>query len=155
MTCLQTVSARLEEALVIVARLCEEGQMSLLDPKHTLSLYRLASRTLDLYVEQPDPSVAGGYIPFDITGASLYLTVKAINAFGAVVLRKTSSPASGITIVSPRGGRAQITFSPSDTAGMTEGVQYVYDLWIKLAGGEQIPLIKLSTLRVLQGVTSI
>jgi hypothetical protein len=127
----------------------------LLDPRNSFQIYKGASKTLQLTVVQDDPDNLGSCIPVDITGWTVYFTVKEKPDSTEVLIRKTSTVPTEITINDPRGGEAQIFIVPADTAGFDTSKSYAFDVWLESPSGDRYPVVTVSTLRVLQGVTSI
>jgi len=127
----------------------------LLEPKNALSIYKGESKTLILTIEKPDPDNLGSCIPVDITGATVYFTVKEKPEATEVFIRKTSATVTEVELTDPRGGIAKIFLAPADTINMDPRRSYVFDVWVTLSSGDQYPVVKPSTFKVLQGVTTI
>lgn len=128
---------------------------SLLEPQNALQVFKGESKTLKLTILQPDPDNPGGCIPLDISGSTLYFTVKERADSPEVLIRKTSVSLVEIELSDPRAGIARIFLIPSDTSGLSTIKSYVFDIWIVLSSGERHTVVKVSTFRVLQGVTTI
>lgn len=125
----------------------------LLDPKNVLSVYRGESKTLLLLVDQPDPDNVGAYLPVDLTGASVYFTVKTQADSIDIVLQKTTAQITEIELSDPRGGLARIFLHPLDTQPLSTRATYVFDVWVVLGSGARHPVVPPSTFRVLPAVT--
>jgi len=93
-------------------------------------------------------------VAVDLTGATVYFTVKiSISDTNSIVQKKSTNPAE-ILINAPRAGQAQIFLGPSDTQNLDIN-EYVYDVWVILASGARYPVIPPSILEVEAGVTRI
>lgn len=71
----------------------------------------------------------------NITGATLYFTVKSnsAQADAAAIIQK--STVSGITITNGAGGIASVAITPANTSSVTPGVYY-YDVQYRTTGGD-------------------
>ena len=125
---------------------------SLLDPQNAITVYQGESKTFLLVIEQPDPNNPGGCIPVNLTGASLYFTVKE-KVGGQPKLQKTTPVAEGIEISDARSGIARIFLDPEDTLKLSTKKCYVFDVWVILSSGKRHPVIRPSSFRVIPGVT--
>ena len=120
--------------------------MSLIDPKNTVEVTQGASRTLVVTVVDSNGSAV------DLTGGSVYLTVRdSLDAEHARIV-KTSADPTQVAIPEPRNGTARIYIVPSDTVSMDHG-DYVYDIWVETAAGDRVPVVPVSVFRVVRGVT--
>jgi len=118
---------------------------SLLTPANAIDVYRGLSFTARLTVTQDD-------LPYDLTGATLYFTVKCDVKSLQNALQKTSLPAGGIVIAAdPRDGYADIALTTADTQALDPG-KYVFDIVLVTVSGERFLITGPSTMRVLQGV---
>ena len=124
----------------------------LLDPKNTLTVYQGQSKTFLLLADQPDPETAGAWKPLDLTGAELYLTVRATLDSTEITFQKTSHSSSQIEISSPRDGLARVFLTPGDTVNLSPKRTYVYDMWAVI-GGKRHPIVEPSVFKVKQAVT--
>jgi hypothetical protein len=94
-----------------------------------ISVKRGDNETLDLVVTDTDTGD-----PLDLTGVSLWLTVKVqVNDPDSLaVIQKTVG--SGITITDAAAGEASVSISPADTAPFPSSWEGVYDVQLKSAG---------------------
>lgn len=88
----------------------------------------------------------------DLTGATVYFTVKINEKDPAHIVQKISTSGSQILVTKPREGTAEIYISSTDTITLNSGV-YVYDLWVMLATGKKHPAIKPSVFELKESVT--
>lgn len=89
---------------------------------------------------------------YDLTGATVYFTVKCSVADIANRLQKTSV-SNGITIATdPRDGTAELLLSAADTQTLDPGA-YVFDIVVVTAGGERFLVLGPGTLSVKQSVS--
>lgn len=96
--------------------------------------------------------------PVDLTGGSLYLTVRQNIGDVSPSILKTSADPLEIEIlpqVSPTIGQAKIYLIPGDTVGLATTDPYVYDIWVELADGTTYPVIAPSTFLIIPSVTNI
>jgi len=113
---------------------------------NTLTVIRGTSKTYELCV------VDEANEPVDLTGATVYFTVKRCTSEETAVLQKTSANIAEIEIVTPKGGIARIYLTPTDTKSL-DIREYVFDVWVRLASGKVYAVIPPSTLSVQAGVT--
>jgi hypothetical protein len=119
---------------------------SMLDSETALEVIHGETKELELTV------VDSSGEKFDLTGASIYLTVKCKVSDTNNVLQLTSTPAAGIVFATdPRDGTATITFTVANTS-QTPGT-YIYDIWLVESGGERHVLIGPEKFKVVRGVT--
>jgi len=71
----------------------------------------------------------------DLTGASIFFTVKAKITDPDASKKFQKTLGSGITCASPATGVFRLTISPSDTSGLNPNIIYVWDVQIKLSSG--------------------
>lgn len=74
--------------------------------------------------------------PVNLTGSTLWMTCKtATSEFdGDAIFQKVTG--SGITLISATGGTALVQLTTADTADLTAGKSYYFDLQLLLPGGE-------------------
>lgn len=101
----------------------------LLESSTAIQIYKGQSKNLRLFVLDKKTRQ-----PVDLTGASIYLTVKSKVASADVILRKTSADILEINIDQPLAGQALIYFTPVDTLNL-ECRGYVFDVWVVLNTG--------------------
>jgi len=92
--------------------------------------------------------------PQSLAGGRVVLTVREALDSTRPVLVKTSDSSLQIAITDARGGKATIYFVPADTRNL-EPKQYVFDVWVQLAGGERYAVIPPTTLDLQLGVTTL
>lgn len=94
--------------------------------------------TLDVAFTVSDPR--GGLL--DLSGASIYLTVKArLDDSGAVIVKRSALAGGSIAEIEPLDqvtyrGQFLVHFGFVDTATLVFRVSYVYDVWVVLPTGE-------------------
>jgi len=118
----------------------------ILSPANSLEVYRGETKTLNLTVKDG----AGNLV--DLTGSTLYFTVKKREAERDCVIQKISSDTAQIEIASPATrGTAEIFLYPSDT-NIDPG-KYRFDIWIVLPSGARHVVVRPSIFEVVTGVT--
>lgn len=120
----------------------------MLTPDNTITIYRGATKSLGLFV-----SAADGKTAVDLTGARIVFTVKKELSDPIPLFQKTSEVPQQVTIVSAKKGLARIFILPQDTRKL-EIRQYIYDIWVKLASGDEYPIVVPSVLDVQPAVTT-
>ena len=123
-------------------------------PENAITVLRGQSRTIGLTVKEPDPdSPCQKYRLMNLTGCTLYFSVKAAVGDQYPLIFKSSGNPAEIDIIKPREGRALIYLTHLDTD--IDPKEYVFDVWVKLVTGKRNPVIWPSTLKVELGVTKI
>lgn len=143
------VSGILKEVGAPKATLIEGTMSSILAPSNSLSVIQGSSKTLELTVTNSDDNT-----PVDLTGATIYFTMKDVITDPQAVLQKISTDTAQIEITTPRDGKAQIKFLPADTKTKDPGT-YTFDVWAVLASGKRIVPIPPTTLKIERSVTVI
>lgn len=115
-------------------------------PANAFPMRRGQAKTLGLTV------VDGNGKPYNLTGATVILTVKESAESQNVLIRKTSENAAQAIITAPREGLAQIYMSPSDTRNLAVK-QYVFDVWVVTADGKPYPVVEESVLDLKPSIT--
>lgn len=113
------------------------------------SIYAGSSKTLRVTVYDDDSAL------LDLTGSTVYFTVRQSIGAATTEITKTSATVSEIEILTQSGttlGQADIKLVPGDTSALTIGLHF-YDVWIELAGGERHVVIPPSDFRILQPIT--
>jgi hypothetical protein len=113
---------------------------------NAITIYRGSSKTYLLTVTDEDGEIQ------NLTGASIYFTVKCDVKDSLAKIQKSSAQATEIEIHAPTEGKAKIYLGPTDTQNMDPG-KYVFDVWVQLASGKRYPVIKPSTFKVEHAVT--
>lgn len=123
------------------------GSTSLLGPENEIEIYRGSSKTFELEVVDAEEEVV------DLTGARVVFSVKCSLSDPAPLIQKDSDKGVGeVEIAHPLTGIAEIKLVPADTRAMTPG-EYIFDVWVVLAGGTRGPVILPSPFKVVAGVT--
>lgn len=126
----------------------------------TSPIQQLGADTIEVFIGQSktwqialkkDPG--GG--PLDLTGTTLYFTVRRVLSDTTPKISKTSDVITEIEILSPEiDGLAKVLLSPSDTNNLEAG-DYVYDMWVKLASLKVYPIIDPSPFIIKTPVTQV
>jgi methionine-rich copper-binding protein CopC len=120
-----------------------------LDSAGSLELIQGQSKEYELHVTQTDGDTESD---FDLTAATIYLTVKCHLRELNNALQLVSTNVAEIEIdADPLTGKAKIYFSSSATKGLSPGV-YVFDI-VVVSGTDQHVVVGPSELRILRGVT--
>lgn len=117
-------------------------------PANAFPMRRGQAKTLGLTV------VDGQGKPYNLTGATVIMTVKESAESQNVLIRKTSETPTQAIITSPREGLAQIFLMPSDTKNLSIK-QYVFDVWVVTADGKPYPVVEESILELKPSITVI
>jgi len=119
--------------------------------RQDLQILRGISKTLRLTVEDEDGERV------DLTGATVYFSVKVNVADAAAVISKDSGTPSEITILTQSGdtlGQADIFLVPSDTSGLSP-IQHYYDVWVVLASGARHAVVPPASFYIEQAITEL
>jgi hypothetical protein len=120
--------------------------VSILLPENAVSVIRGSSKTLNLTVKDKHGE------PVDLTGSTLYFTVKRKETDRDCLIQKISTDSAQIEIASPATqGTAQIFLQPSDTT--IDPGKYRFDIWVVLASGARFVVVPPSVFEVKVGVT--
>ena len=111
---------------------------NILRPENLISVIRGTSKTFELEITDDDGAVV------DLTGATLYFTVKAKLEDTNPLIQKKSSDALEIDIYDPRGGKAKIYLNPSDTQTLALK-PHIFDVWVVLSSGKRYVVVGPST----------
>jgi hypothetical protein len=117
-------------------------------PQNSVGVYRGQSKTFELRVTDEVAAVV------DLTGATVWFTVKGDLLDRDPTILKVSSDPVQIKISEPKRGVALIYLQPDDTRNL-EIQEYVFDVWVQLASGKRYPVIPPSVFVVEAGVTVI
>ncbi len=79
--------------------------------------------------------------PFDLTGATVSLSVRKTENSDALLVEKTSADPNQINIINPTQGRVEIYFIPTDTEDLEIG-EYFYDIQIDTDAGNRYTAVK-------------
>ena len=124
---------------------------------NSVEVYKGESKDLELEVTQIVENAEGNdeERPVDLTNAQVYFTVRETASAPEVLIAKDSSNALEIEIVSPaEDGLALIHLIPEDTKHMDAGT-YVFDIWVVLSSGKQVPVVEVSEFIVREPVTKL
>ena len=124
---------------------------------NTIELYQGESMDIDLEVVQEVPDVNGNLEdqPVDLTGSTIYFSVRVKASAPELLIGKNSSNLLEVEIVSPpQNGQAIIHLVSSDTK-VTPPADYVFDVWVVLSSGKSVPVIEISTFTVKEPVTKL
>ena len=99
-----------------------------------ISFNKGTTQTRVIVVRQPDPAHSGQFIPVDVTGSVVFLSVRRHVGDSNYILKKTC------TILDGPNGRVQVDFLPTDTFDIASGA-LVFDVMVNFAGGSKaIPI---------------
>jgi hypothetical protein len=118
----------------------------ILAPENAVQVIRGTSLTLNLTVVDASSN------PVNLTGCSIYMTVKSSLSDITNLFQKSTQNGSQITITAPTAGQAQIYLLPSDTQTL-DIRDYYFDVWVVLVSGARYAVIPPSTFTVQAGVT--
>jgi hypothetical protein len=124
---------------------------------NTIDLYKGESRDIDLEVVQEVPDINGVPTeqPVDLTGATVYFSVRAKPSSPELLIGKNSTNGLEIELPAPTtGGLAIIHLLSSDTKNMFPG-EYVFDAWVVLSSGKSVPVIEIAEFIVKEPVTKL
>lgn len=122
--------------------------MAILLPKNSVEIVRGSSKTLKLKVTDGDGNIV------NLTGATVYFTVKKSVKDEHALISKSSSNISEIEVANPTDGTALIYLIPQDTSSL--GItNYTFDVWVVLASGERFVVVQPSVFKVTAGVTNL
>ena len=126
---------------------------------NSLEVYRGQSDSLQIGIvrdeEDPNCKCKPSEVAQDLTGATVYFTVRLRIGDTETVIKKTSVNILEIQIQTPAtNGIATIYINPEDTSLLNSGTYY-FDVWVKLAGGKQYPVIEPSEFIIKEPVTVI
>lgn len=123
--------------------------MASVNTKVSLAMYVGESKTFALTVLDENCD------PIDLSGHSLYFTVKASECDEAALIFKSSADPLEIEIDPDQvnnAGKASIKVSAADIAGL-ESQSYVYDVWLELPSGARRLIAGIATFFIRQPVT--
>lgn len=120
-----------------------------------IEVYRGASKEIELDIKKPGTDVDGNPIdePFDLTGCTVYFSVRKEVTSPKVLIVKSSVLDTEITLSLPlTDGKATIILDYLDTKLMEPG-KYVFDVWVKKSDGKRFPVVEPSEFVILPAVT--
>lgn len=124
---------------------------------NAIDLYKGESKDINLTVEQLASEAESNecvqvYSAVDLTGATLYFTVRKTASSATALIGKDSTNIIDIEILSPAtGGKAIIHITSGDTANLEAG-SYVFDVWVEFSSGKRSPVIEVSEFIVREAV---
>lgn len=120
-------------------------------PKNALTVIRGTSKTFRVTVTDPETGK-----PFNLTGATLILTVKRRIEDAQPILRKTTEVMADAVITGPTAGVVEFYLVPADTKNK-DIREYVFDVWLIVPGAvdKHYAVIPPSIFDLQQGVTVI
>lgn len=124
---------------------------------NSIEVFKGESKDLELEVTQIGEDIDGNdeEQPVDLTGSTVYFTVREQASSPEALISKNSTNALDIEIVDPAtGGFALIHLSPDDTK-MLNADQFVFDIWLVLSSGKQVPVVEVSEFIVKEPVTKL
>lgn len=92
-------------------------------------------------------------IPFDLTGCTIYFSMRREEWEDEPLIVKISTDSSQILILDAKSGLARIFLVPDDTHRLDPGF-YVFDVWVVRASGERVPVLE-GQVQLETGVTRI
>jgi hypothetical protein len=121
---------------------------SLLTTENAMEMYRGTSKTFILEITDEEGAVV------NLTGSTIYFTVKdSIDAVNPLIQKK-SSDALQIDIYDPVGGKAKIYLDPADTQALALKPR-IFDVWVVLTSGKRYVVIPPSDFVLKPSVTVI
>ena len=124
---------------------------------NSIDLYQGESKDLDLFVVEEVKDINGVLIeqPVNLTGATIYFSVRKKANSPELLIGKDSTNILAIEILSPAtDGKAIIHLLSSDTKNMQAG-EYVFDVWVVLSSGKNVPVVEISEFLVKEAVTKL
>jgi hypothetical protein len=112
---------------------------------NVLYIIRGDSRILDLTARTPEGT------PYLLSNVALRFTVKRGHEDVDADALISKSTGSGIDIVDPQAGTAEITLTPTDTAALRPFAQLVFD--VQAVDGDEVATLVVGEVRVLPDVT--
>lgn len=120
--------------------------MSILLPENAVTVIQGTSKTLSLTVKDGNGDVV------NLTGATVYFTVKKSLQERDPVIQKISTDSLQIEIPNPTDGTAKIFIIPEDTSVLAT-CRYKYDVLVELSSGDRFVVVGPSVFEVKPGVT--
>lgn len=124
--------------------------MSYLYGSNFISVTRGSS--LDITTHTTVEDADGNVENLDLTGVTVYFTVKAFVEDKIPLFHKQGIAGAGFTIASPKSGKISFSLSVSDVQKIPVGV-HVYDMWVSYPSGDRKQIVENQQLEVRQGTT--
>lgn len=124
---------------------------------NSIDLYQGETKDLDLLVVREVKDVNNNPVeePVDLTGATIYFSVRRSASSPDLLIGKDSTNLLAIEIVAPAtSGTAIIHLLADDTKNMPPG-EYVFDIWVVLSSGKRSPVVEISEFIVKEAVTKL
>ncbi len=124
---------------------------------NSIEVFKGESKDLELEVTQIVENAEGNdeEQPVNLTGAVVHFTVRELASTPEVLISKDSTSALDIEILVPEtNGVALVHLSPDDTKNLS-AQQYVFDIWVVLSSGSQVPVVEVSEFIVREPVTKL
>lgn len=114
---------------------------------NTIEVYRGQSKTFELTIKDSTNAAV------DLTGASIYFTVKKeVTDTVAIISKTTDDPLQAEILAPNTDGKARIYLIPSDTSVLDVG-DYLFDIWVQLSSGKRYPIVEVSKFIIKASVT--
>jgi hypothetical protein len=124
---------------------------------NSVDLYQGETKDLDLLIvkEVKDVNDVTVEEPVDLTGATIYFSVRRKASAPELLIGKDSTNILSIEIVAPpTSGQVIIHMLADDTKHMAAG-EYVFDIWVVLSSGKRAPVVEISEFIVKEAVTKL
>ena len=124
---------------------------------NAIEVYKGESKDLELEITQFVENAEGNEEeqPVPLDGCTIYMTVRVTASSPEALIEKDSTNALDIEILTPaEDGLALIHLIPDDTKNL-EADTYVFDIWLVLSTGKQVPVIEVSEFIVKEPVTKL
>ncbi len=122
---------------------------------NTILVYKGASKDVDLKIVKDikDPNGNPFEVPFDLTGCSLFFTVRKTLQDPKYIIYKTTNDSSQIAVSNdPTTGDAIVFIGFIDTELLEPGLYY-FDVWVQEPSGKRYPVVEPSEFMVLSAST--
>jgi hypothetical protein len=124
---------------------------------NSVDLYQGESKDLDLEIVKEVKDINGVLVeePVDLTGCTIYFSVRTKTNSPDLLISKTSTNALAIEVLTPlTDGKAIIHLASDDTKNMDPS-EYVFDVWVTLSSGKNVPVVEVSAFIVNAAVTKL
>lgn len=122
--------------------------LGFVQPENAVSIIKGTSRTYEIVVQDENCK------PVDLTGSTMYFTVKSHATDVAQLFQKISTDPLQILFTDALGGIARVYVNPADTFNASVK-PYLFDVWLVLSTGKRYVVIPTSTFVVQTSVTVI
>lgn len=124
---------------------------------NSIEVFKGESKDLELEVTKIAKNAEGNDVeqPVDLTGSAVHFTVRTMAASPEVLISKDTTNALDVEIQTPAtDGLVLIHLVPLDTKNLPAG-EYVFDIWLVLSSGKQVPVVEVSEFIVKEPVTKL